>query len=318
MNKILVTGTYGFIGSHFLKLLIDKGYEPVSLGRRTSVGDKRRLENIDKYKYRDYEGDINNIKLMKEIIKDNAVDTIVNFAASSNVDNSIEDVRPFIYNNIIGICNLLELVKDHNLRLIQISTDECYGSTTNNDQMFKESDRLTPGNPYSSSKSCGDLLCVAYINTYKLPIIITRSSNNYGKHQHKEKFIPKMISLAMEGKDLELYGNGENIRDWLYVEDNCRGILSVVENGKLGEIYNIGGGNELTNNYIASLISKRFGVDINYIEDRKGHDKRYSIDCSKIIDELGWKPTKKFEDGINDTIDWYINEEKRKNLEATK
>lgn len=190
------------------------------------------------------------------------------------------------------------------------NTDEVYGSAEK--WSFDENERLSPGNPYSATKAAADLLCLSYWNTYQLPIVITRSSNNYGPYQHTEKFIPKMITSAIHGKPLLIYGDGSNIRDWLYVKDNCKGILQVMEKGKIGEIYNIGGGKELTNNYVASLIAERFGIEIKYIEDRKGHDKRYSINCDKIKNELEWKPVKKFEDGLNDTIRYYVEEEKRK------
>lgn len=306
--NILVTGTYGFIGSHFLRLLVDQGYEPVGLGRRTSVGDKRRLENIDKDKYKDYEGDICDYKLMKSIIKENEINTIVNFGASTHVDNSIKDSKPFIHSNIEGVQNLLDIARKKDIRFCQISTDEVYGSTKYDDEVFKETDRLNPGNPYSATKASADLLVLSYFKTHGLDTVITRSSNNYGPWQHNEKFIPRMIYLAMQGKDLELYGNGNNVRDWLYVDDNCQAIKKVIEKGRTGDIYNISSYEEKTNNEVAEIIAKRFGVGIKYIEDRKGHDFRYSISCNKVMEELKWEAEVLFEEGIEKTIDFYMNQ----------
>ncbi len=310
MNNILVTGGLGFIGSHFAKLLVKNGYYVTILDNMTYSADLRRIEDI-KNNVNLYIGDICNRELCNEIIKKHDINTIINFAASSHVDNSIKDSREFVKSNFEGVQILLDICRENDIeKYVQISTDEVYGSIDKGS--FNEEDRLRPGNPYSACKAAADLLCLSYCNTYKLPIVITRSSNNYGIFQHQEKFIPKMIIDAIHGKPLFVYGDGENIRDWLYVKDNTKAIMRIMENGKIGEIYNIGGGNELTNNYVASLIAKRFGVEIKYIEDRKGHDKRYSINCNKIEKELGWKPVKKFEDGINDTIAWYIAEEKRK------
>lgn len=321
MKNIFITGTYGFIGSHFLKLLVDHKYEPIGLGRRTLVGEKRRIEDIDKNKYKDYEGDICNRRLIEEIIIDNDIDCIVNFSAHTMVDRSIRNSEPFIYSNYIGTWNLLETIRKNkengkDIRMVQISTDECYGSIL--EGSFKETDKLSPGNPYSGSKSSADLLCISHANTYDIDVAITRSSNNYGPFQHPEKYIPRMIDLAINKKPLEVYGNGTNIRDWLYVTDNCKAIKLVMEKGKKGEIYNIGTNNEMSNNHVAKIIADRFKVPIRYIEDRKGHDFRYSTDCTKIKDELGWKPVTKFEDGLEKTIDWYIKEEYKKDLEATK
>lgn len=313
VENILVTGSYGFIGSWYVKLLVGHGYEPVGLGRRTVVGDKRRLEGIDKSKYEDYEGDICDNILMKSIIKENEVDTIVNFGASTHVDNSIRNSEPFIHSNYVGVWNLLEIIKENkakgkDIRMVQISTDECYGSIL--EGSFKESDVLSPQNPYSATKAGADLLCLSYINTYGLNVVITRSSNNYGPYQHTEKFIPMMISDAIKGESLKVYGDGKNIRDWLYVEDNCKAIKLVMEMGSKGEIYNIGGNNERTNNEIAKIISERFNVPIKYVKDRPGHDFRYAIDSSKIRNELGWKSESNLEEGLKHTINHYLSSTK--------
>jgi len=315
-QNILVTGALGFIGSFYAKLLVREGYDVSILDKLTYAADIGRIEDI-KNNVNLYIGDICNTQLCNEIVKKHDINVIVNFAASSHVDNSIENSKEFVRSNFEGVQVLLDICRDSNIeKYVQISTDEVYGSAEK--WSFDENDRLNPGNPYSATKAAADLLCLAYYNTYQIPIVITRSSNNYGPYQHKEKFIPKMITDAVHRKPLSVYGNGENVRDWLFVKDNSKAIRQVMENGKIGEIYNIGGGEELTNNHVASLIAERFGVDIKYIEDRKGHDKRYSIDCTKIKDELGWKPVKKFKDGINDTIKWYIEEEKRKDLDTTR
>lgn len=313
--NILLTGGLGFIGSHMARLLVEKGYDATIVDKETYAADIRRIEDIKKNISGIYIGDICNRELVEKIIREHDIDTLVNFAADTHVDNSIKNSEPFIHSNYIGVWNLLEIIrknkeKEKDIRMIQISTDECYGSTL--EGSFKETDRLNPGNPYSASKAGADLLCLSYVNTYGLNVSIARSSNNYGPGQDIEKYIPRMISLAIHGKDLEIYGNGKNVRDWLWVEDNCLGIKTVMENCIKGEIYNIGAGNEKSNNEIAKIISSKFGVRIKYISDRPGHDKRYGINCDKIKKDLGWIPKVKFEDGLEETIEWYIKEDKRK------
>lgn len=312
-SNVLVTGGLGFIGSHFVKLLAREGYYPVILDLDTYAADTRRIQCND---YEDelfigdrlFIGDICDIRLVEDIIQKYDITSVVNFAAETHVDNSINDSRQFIHSNIVGVHNLLEIVRENDLRFVQISTDEVYGSTTYDDQSFKETDKLNPGNPYSASKASADLLTLSYFNTYNSNVVITRSSNNYGPWQHNEKFIPRMISLAMEGKDLEVYGTGNNVRDWLCVTDNVLAIKKVMEEGRTGDIYNIGAGEEKTNNDIAELIADKFGVWVKHIEDRKGHDFRYSINCNKIWSELSWDTKTTFEDGIKKTIDWYKNQ----------
>lgn len=313
--NVLVTGGLGFIGSHYVRLMTENQYDVTIIDKKTYAANIRRIEDI-----RDnvnlYVGDICDYKLMKSIIEENEIDTVVNFAASTHVDNAIKDSEPFIYSNYVGVWNILEIIRKNkengnNIRFVQISTDECYGSTSYDDQTFKETDKLNPGNPYSATKSAADILCLSYVNTYGLDVIITRSSNNYGPWQDKEKFIPKMIELGMEGKDLAIYGNGNNIRDWLYVLDNVSAILTVINKGRTGDVYNIGAGDEKTNNEVAKIIAKRFGVGIKYIEDRKGHDFRYSISCNKIMEELKWEAKVSFSDGLERTIDFYVNQDKR-------
>jgi len=305
-ENILVTGGTGFIGSHFVKLIMSYGYHPIIIDKFTYASDINRLKGIENDIYignRLYVGDICDYKLVSKIIKDHNIDTIVNFAAETHVDNSIKNSDDFIHSNIEGVYSLLEISRKFGLKLVQISTDEIYGSIENGS--FRETDRLNPSNPYSASKASADLLVLSYYKTYGLPIIITRSSNNYGPFQNPEKFVPKMITDAINKKPLSVYGNGENIRDWLYVEDNCIAIKLVMERGNIGEIYNIGGGNELTNNQVAKIISDKFNIPIKYVADRPGHDLRYSIDCSKIKKELCWCPIKSFDIGIKETINHY-------------
>lgn len=308
--NILVTGGLGFIGSHYARLMVQDGYSVSIIDKDTYAADIRRIEDI-KDRIKLYIGDICDNELCNEIISDNQINITVNFAAETMVDRSINDSKPFIHSNIEGTQNLLDIIKEKNIRLVQISTDECYGSTIYDDQSFKETDKLNPGNPYAASKASADLLCLAYKNTFDIDVVITRSSNNYGPYQHVEKFIPRMISLAMEGKDLEVYGDGHNVRDWLFVLDNVNAIQTVVEKGIKGEIYNISSYEEKTNNEIAKIIAERFGVGIKYVEDRKGHDFRYSISSNKILNELGWEPKIEFGEGIEKTIDFYVNQKNR-------
>ncbi|MBA3036743.1 MAG: dTDP-glucose 4,6-dehydratase [Desulfobacterium sp.] len=303
--NVLVTGGLGFIGSWYFKLLVINGYCPVVIDKYTYAADINRIKGND---YEDeiyigdrlYISDICDRELVESIIQKHDINIIVNFAAETHVDRAIADSLKFIHSNIRGVHVLLELARKNDLKLVQISTDEVYGSITK--ESFEENDRLNPGNPYSATKASAELLTLSYHKTYGLPIVITRSSNNYGPGQFPEKFIPKMIQDAKQGKTLSVYGNGENIRDWLYVKDNCDAIMRVMEHGTSGEIYNIGGCNEMTNNQVAQIISKKLNSPIVYVPDRPGHDLRYSIDCSKIQREMNWKPVTTFEKGIDETI----------------
>lgn len=306
MKNILVTGACGFIGSHFVKLLEPEssGFNPVIIDKMTYAADVNRIGGIKKYEKRLYIGDICNRTLCEQIIKTHGIDTIVNFAAETHVDRAIVDSSEFMNSNILGVHTLLELARKHDLRFLQVSTDEVYGSIEQGS--FTETDRLNPGNPYSASKAGADLLALSYYKTYGLPVVITRSTNNYGPFQHTEKFIPKIITDAMAGKPLAVYGDGKNIRNWLYVTDNCHAIRSVMECGETGQIYNIGSANEMTNNQVAQIISLRFNVPINYVIDRAGHDFRYSISSDKIEKDLGWKPRTPFIQGLNQTIQHYM------------
>lgn len=296
--NILVTGGFGFIGSHFVKLMISLNHNVTVVDTLTYASDKRRLGGL----YLPVHiKDINSCRYLKYIISNYDIDAIVNFAAETHVDRSIINSAPFIHSNVMGVRSLLDSILDYKVRFIQISTDEVYGSIEKGS--FLEDDKLNPSNPYSASKASADLLTLSYVKTHGVDAVITRSTNNYGPFQHVEKFIPRMISLAIKGRPLEVYGSGTNVRDWLYVVDNCEGIYQSLLHGEPGEIYNIGGGCEKSNNEIARLISSHFNVPVSYIDDRPGHDLRYSVDFSKISNLTGWKPKVSFEDGMLATIE---------------
>lgn len=311
MMKVLVTGGAGFIGSNFLKYMVDKypDYHFINLDALTYCGNLENLKDIeDCNNYSFIKGDIRDVEIVDKIVSD--CDYIVNFAAESHVDRSIEDPEIFIKSNILGTQVLLEAAKKHNIKkYLQISTDEVYGSLPK-EGYFKETTPLQPNSPYSASKASADLMVRAYHNTFNLPVNITRCSNNYGPYQFPEKLIPLMISNALEDKPLPVYGDGLNIRDWLHVYDHCTAIDLVLHKGKIGEVYNIGGNNEKTNIDIVKLILKELNKSeslINFVKDRLGHDRRYAIDSSKIQNELGWKPKYTFEVGIIETINWYLD-----------
>lgn len=311
MKTILVTGGAGFIGSCFIRHILNKylDYNVINLDALTYCGN---LENLDSIKnnpnYKFVHGNICDKNLVKDIVK--TCDYVVNFAAESHVDNSIKNPEIFIKTNVEGTLNLLQACKDIGIkRYLQISTDEVYGSLNKTDY-FYETTPLQPNSPYSASKASADLLVRAYHKTYELPTLITRCSNNYGPYQYPEKLIPFFISKLLKNEKVPVYGNGLNVRDWLYVCDHCEAIDIVLHKGKIGEIYNIGGHNEKTNIEITKLVLKEMGKDesfIEYVDDRLGHDKRYAIANNKITSELGWKPSVSFEEGIKKTINWYLN-----------
>lgn len=305
--KILITGGLGFIGSNFVRYILNNhsNISVVNLDKLSYCGNLENLKDIEgKNGYKFIKGDICNASLVNDLMKD--IDIVFNFAAESHVDRSIEGSDAFIKTNIEGTHTLLEAARKNNIqRFIQIGTDEVYGSTKQDS--FKEIDPLKPNSPYSASKAAADLLCRSYFTTYKLPIIITRSTNNFGPYQYPEKIIPLFVTNILEGKKVPLYGTGKNVRDWIYVIDNCEAIWFTAENGKIGEIYNIGGGNELTNIELTKSILKEMSKDeswIEYVKDRPGHDWRYSLECTKIH-KLGWKPRFDFEKALKDTIGWY-------------
>lgn len=321
--RLLVTGGAGFIGSNFVRYMLDKypDYKIVNYDLLTYAGNLENLKDVENHPcYTFVKGDINNRQLVDHIIKQYKIDVIVNFAAESHVDRSISDPDVFVRTNVLGTQALLDVAKDNHIKkYVQISTDEVYG-TLGETGYFTEETPLAPNSPYSASKAGGDLLVRAYYETYGLNVNITRCSNNYGPFQFPEKLIPLMITNALEGKELPIYGNGENIRDWLHVKDHCTAIDLVIHKGKPGEVYNIGGHNERTNNEVVHLIVEKLGVSkalIKYVADRPGHDRRYAMDPKKIMTELGWKPQYTFETGIAETIQWYIdNQEWWKNIKS--
>ena len=313
--RLLVTGGAGFIGSNFVRKVFDQtltGFSRITvLDKLTYAGSKNNLELVAQNEnYSFFHGDICNPSLINSLISE--VDAIINFAAESHVDRSIQSSAEFIHTNVTGVQVLLDAIKasNRNIRFVQVSTDEVYGSI--NAGSWNEDAPLLPNSPYSASKAGGELLARAYHRTHGLDVVITRCSNNYGTHHFPEKLIPLFITNLLEGKKVPVYGTGENVRDWLHVDDHCRGIYAVLMNGKSGDVYNIGGGRELTNNEITSRILEAMGTDhssIEHVEDRKGHDLRYSVDCTKIKRELGYEPQVKFEDGLKETINWYRENE---------
>jgi len=311
--RILVTGGCGFIGSNFVRYLLKThpDYSLINIDKLTYAGNIENLSDLSNSpRYHFVRGDIADAPRMEELIS-KGVDAIVNFAAESHVDRSIEDPNAFMKTNVFGTFALLEAVRKvfpkQRIRFIHISTDEVYGSLSEFGA-FTEETSLAPNSPYSASKAAADMLVNAYHRTYGLPVVITRCSNNYGPYQFPEKLIPLMVSNAIEDKELPIYGDGLYIRDWIYVEDHCRALDVVLHHGKEGEVYNIGGRSERTNLSVAHAILDRLGKPhslIRFVTDRPGHDRRYAIDFSKIKRTLGWEPSISFEEGISQTIEWY-------------
>lgn len=308
--KLLVTGGAGFIGSNFIHYILNKypDDEVINLDALTYAGNLENLKDIeDNPNYQFVHGDIMDSLLLDELMGD--VDVVVHFAAESHVDRSILDSGSFVRTNVNGTLNLLEIAKNSGKkRFHHISTDEVYGSLEKDAPAFNEKTPYDPRSPYSASKASSDHLVRSYYHTHKLPITISNCSNNYGPYQFPEKLIPFFVTSLMEGKKLPVYGTGENIRDWLHVMDHCRAIDLIVRKGQIGETYCIGGGAEKTNLEITHKILELMGYDennIEYVPDRKGHDKRYAVDFTKIKNELGWEPSISFEDGIKETVQWY-------------
>ena len=305
---IFVTGGAGFIGSNFVHYLLRETEHQVHvLDLLTYAGDYANLEpssNSDRLNFK--KGDIRDESIVKEWMS--TADVLVNFAAESHVDRSIERAAPFVLTNIGGTQNLLDTAIETDIELfIQISTDEVYGEI--NYGSFSEDARLAPRNPYAATKAGADYLAMSYYQTYDLPLVITRTSNNFGPYQHKEKLIPKLITRASRGDRLPIYGDGTNVREWTYVEDNCRGLNLVLNEGQVGEVYNIGSGVEFSNIEVAKKVVETMDVDeslIKFVEDRPGHDQRYSLDSSKIR-KLGWKPKWSFNEGLAQTVKYYVD-----------
>ena len=312
--KLLVTGGAGFIGSNFVRMALTNKFpdfnveELTVLDLLTYAGDEENLKPVASDKrYKFVKGDIRDLELAKKLMQD--ADEVVHFAAESHVDRSIEGGSEFVSTNVMGTQVLLDAAKSSNIkRFVHVSTDEVYGSIS--EGSWPEDHPLLPNSPYSASKAGSDLLVRAYNRTHKLDTVITRCSNNYGQYQFPEKVMPLFITNIIEGKKVPLYGNGLNVRDWLHVDDHCRGIALALTKGRAGEVYNIGGGTELTNVELTHKILKAMGVGEEFIqpvEDRKGHDLRYSVDISKINRELGYSPQVNFEEGLEQTVNWYKN-----------
>lgn len=310
--KLLITGGAGFIGSNFILYMMQQypNYQIINMDALTYAGNLENLKSVqDHPNYSFVQADIAD-KPAVDAIFQQGIDVVVNFAAESHVDRSILEPEIFVNTNVMGTQVLLDAAKKYGVtKFVQVSTDEVYGSLGETG-LFSETTPLAPNSPYSASKAGGDLLVRAYHETFGLPVNITRCSNNYGPYQFPEKLIPLIISRALNDESLPVYGDGLNIRDWLYVEDHCSAIDLVIHQGKLGEVYNIGGNNERTNVHIVKTILNELGKPeslITYVEDRPGHDRRYGIDPTKIMNELGWKPKHNFETGIKETIQWYLS-----------
>jgi dTDP-glucose 4,6-dehydratase len=311
--RVLVTGGAGFIGSNFVRRISDGtfgGFSAITvLDKLTYAGTLTNLSDVPKDSFEFIEGDICDANLVGRLAKNH--DLVINFAAESHVDRSIDSARDFVMTNVIGTQTLLDAVRFSDVQTyLQVSTDEVYGSIE--EGAWPESDPLLPNSPYAASKASADLICRSYFRTHGFDIRVTRCSNNYGRNQFPEKIIPLFTTNLIDNQKIPVYGSGKNVRDWLHVDDHCLGIYLALTKGKAGEIYNIGGGTELTNYQLTSKILDLMGKDeslINYVEDRKGHDLRYSVDISKISSELGYKPQINWEIGLKETIHWYIENE---------
>ena len=311
--RLLVTGGAGFIGSNFVRRILDGTFSGIShvtvLDKLTYAGTLKNLEMLPENSFEFIRGDISDPGLVSDLVIRN--DAIVNFAAESHVDRSITGARDFIETNILGVQNLLAAALTNEVKtFVQISTDEVYGTISKGS--WDEDFPLLPNSPYSASKASADLICRSYYRTFGMDVRVTRCSNNYGPYQFPEKIIPLFITNLIEDKKVPLYGKGLNVRDWLHVDDHCQGIFAVLTSGKPGNIYNIGGGRELTNRELTDLILRKFSRDessIEYVADRLGHDLRYSVSHEKITREFGYQPNIKFEEGLEQTIEWYKNNE---------
>ena len=306
--KLLVTGGLGFIGSNFISKVFEnqKDWSVINVDAELYGSNHQSLKKFkNNSKYSFVKGNITDQKLMEKLISKS--DIVVNFAAESHVDRSISNAKPFIDSNILGIFTLLEIIKKTKKKMIHVSTDEVYGSFDSGSA--KEETRLNPSSPYAASKASAELLIQSYVTTYGCDVIITRCTNNYGPKQFPEKLIPKTIILALNNKKIPIYGTGKNVRDWIFVEDHCDAIIDVLIKGKSGKSYNISAGNEIDNmtiiKKILTIVEKPL-ENIKFVEDRPGHDFRYSIDSTKIRNELGWTQKEKFEDGLKKTVDWYL------------
>lgn len=312
--NILVTGGAGFIGSHFIRYMLERhDGKIVNMDALTYAGNQKNLQAVDSQpNYSFVKGNIRDKKLVQQVILKEKIDVIVNFAAETHVDASIDDPCLFVCTNVLGTQTLLEAAKDGGIqKFVQISTDEVYGSL-GKEGLFSEESPLKPNSPYSASKAAADLLVRAYFKTFGLNVNISRSSNNYGPFQFPEKLIPLMITNALEGKNLPIYGTGDNVRDWIHVKDHCAAIECILHNGKPGEVYNVGSSNERTNNEIVQMIAVELNIPperIVHVQDRPGHDFRYALNAEKLKNELGWRPSYSLGLGLKETIQWYVENE---------
>lgn len=326
-KTVLITGGAGFIGSNFIHFLTRHRpeYEIMNLDKLTYAGNMKNLEGLEKENYHFVKGDITNRELVEYVFSLFQPQWVVNFAAESHVDRSIEGPEIFVKTNVYGTQILLDVSRSFwnrnetsDPRFLQVSTDEVYGALPlESEKRFTEESPLHPNSPYSASKASADLLVRSYFVTYEMPVLVTRSSNNFGPRQYPEKLIPLLISRALSGKPLPVYGDGQNVRDWLYVEDNCQGILNVLEKGRLGEVYNIGGGNEWKNielvHFLCTILAEETGKEVTYYErlitfvpDRPGHDRRYALSSEKLMRELHWRPKWDFGNALRYTVRWYL------------
>jgi len=309
--NILVTGGAGFIGSNHVRLLLAETTDRVvNLDLLTYAGNLANLSGLsDDPRYRFIRGDIRDRQLVRSVLADEKIDAVVHFAAESHVDRSVEGPEIFVLTNVLGTEVLLEEARAAGVkRFVMVSTDEVYGSL-GNEGRFTEQTPLAPNSPYAASKASADLMCRSFFKTFGFPVMITRCSNNYGPYQFPEKLIPLMIANALENKPLPVYGDGSNVRDWLYVEDHCRAVDAVLREGVPGEVYNIGGGNEMRNLDLVEMLVDRLDLSrdlITFVADRPGHDLRYAIDAAKLKAELGWQPRVDFPTGLSRTVDWYL------------
>lgn len=314
-QTLLITGAAGFIGSNFTRMLLRDGGDNrlLALDKLTYAGNLANLHGLlEDPRLKFIKGDICDAAMLVKLWDEHQITQVVNFAAESHVDRSILGSGPFVQANVVGVQTLLDVARNKGVeKFLQVGTDEVYGTLPEDqpDVKFTEQTPLQPNSPYSASKAAADCLVRAYYHTFGMPVLITRCSNNYGPYQFPEKLIPLFVTNLMEGKKVPLYGDGMNVRDWLYVEDHCQAIAAVLERGRFGEVYNIGGNNEIPNRRITEVILKEMGKvwdqSVQYVKDRPGHDRRYAIDAGKIKHELGWEPKHRFEQAIQTTIQWY-------------
>ncbi|OGH60060.1 MAG: dTDP-glucose 4,6-dehydratase [Candidatus Magasanikbacteria bacterium RIFCSPHIGHO2_01_FULL_33_34] len=312
--QILVCGGAGFMGSHFIKYILEKypDYMLVNFDKLTYAGNLENLKEVENNKrYKFVKGDICDASEVDRVVRENKIDTIVNYAAETHVDRSVMDPSAFLKTNIFGSYNLLEATKKFDLKkMVQVSTDEVFGSIDSG--KFREDSPFEPNSPYSAAKAGGDLLCRSYFVTFQTPVVVTHSCNFYGSNQYPEKLIPLFVTNLLEGKKVPVYGDGKQVREWIYTEDHCNAIDVILHKAKAGSVYNIGSGDEIENIEITKLILEYLGYDekmIEYVKDRPGHDKRYALDANKLKNELGWEAKVNFRDGLKKTVDWYRENE---------